>query len=69
MKFQIGDRVKHDYSSEHQGIVTELRDEEPYSVYVKWDDQPERNDWFSPEVLINLSRGGGPIALSSIGGE
>lgn len=66
-KFKVGDVVKHDYYSEQQGTVTEVRDEEPYTTYVKWDSSPERNDWFKPEVLV-LFRGssGGALALGDL---
>lgn len=57
--FQVGDIVKHDFSSEEQGTVTEVRDN-PYGVYVKWDSAPERNDWYTPDVLVQI-RGGGTV--------
>lgn len=58
-RFKIGDVVAHNYSTTEVGTVTEVREGE-YSVYVKWDSSPERNDWFKPEVLVH-KRGGGTV--------
>ena len=49
-KYQIGDVVRHDFSQNH-GTVTEIREHEKYTTFVRWDNTPERNDWYNPEVL------------------
>lgn len=64
-KFKVGDIVKHDYSSEQQGTVTEIRDDK-YSVFVKWDSAPERNDWFKPEVLVIVRGSGNVMTLKDL---
>jgi hypothetical protein len=65
-KFNIGDVVKHNYSTHEQGTITDIRDD-PYSLYVKWDSRPERNDWYKPEALV-LARGGQyPVTLKNVG--
>lgn len=66
-KFSVGDVVRHDFSSEIHGTVTEVRDEKPYTTYVKWDERPQRNDWFDPEVLL-LVRGatGGVLVMEGV---
>lgn len=71
IRFQIGDIVRHNYSTEQHGTVTEIRDEK-YSTYVKWDNSPERNDWYKPEVLVivrgSVPQGTSPaVTLSDLG--
>lgn len=66
-KFKSGDIVKHNYSTEEQGTVTDVREDSEYSVYVKWDSSPERNDWYKPEVLVMFRGGGDVLTLGDVG--
>lgn len=68
--FQIGDVVRHDFSLS-QGTITEIR-ADTYAYFVRWDDQPERNDWYKPEVLLLVRgsvppRGNPTVDLASLG--
>ena len=63
-KYQIGDVVRHDFSMNH-GTVTEIREHEKYTTYVRWDNTPEKNDWYNPEVLepvrASFPQSGNPV--------
>ena len=53
----VGERVRHDFTHAAVGEITDTREDiRGYNYFVKWDNMPEYNDWYSLSSLIREPR-------------